>query len=181
MLPTAWWCRNNLLFTYYMGSSLHEQLHSNLKLAQLWTQRWMFHSEVDVGNKLSTQTPSSAHWMGTRSHLRMTFTCVVAIYISDASSYNCCYNDHGIYLRLMNRQNYFLVFWARTGSTPLSYLWLYGSYISMFSWDFEVVSWLRFWRWNLSKLCVRTHNMTSRTYFGKMNSILGFVVPLAMF
>ena len=120
MLPTAWWCRNNLLFTYYMGSSLHEQLHSNLKLAQLWTQRWMFHSEVDVGNKLSTQTPSSAHWMGTRSHLRMTFTCVVAIYISDASSYNCCYNDHGIYLRLMNRQNYFLVFWARTGSTLLS-------------------------------------------------------------
>ena len=120
MLPTAWWCRNNLLFTYYMGSSLHEQLHSNLKLAQLWTQRWMFHSEVDVGNKLSTQTPSSAHWMGTRSHLRMAFTCVVAIYISDASSYNCCYNDHGIYLRLMNRQNYFLVFWARTGSTLLS-------------------------------------------------------------
>ena len=53
--------------------------------------------------------------------------------------------------------------------------------MSMFSWDFEVVSWLRFWRWNLSKLCVRTHDMTSRSYFGKMNSILGSVVPLAMF
>ena len=128
MLPTAWWCRNNLLFTYYMGSSLHEQLHSNLKLAQLWTQHWMFHSEVDVGNKLSTQTPGSAHWMGTRSHLRMTFTCecVVAIYISDASSYNCCYNDHGIYLRLMNRQNYFLVFWARTGSTLVAFRALFS-------------------------------------------------------
>ena len=53
--------------------------------------------------------------------------------------------------------------------------------MSMFSWDFEVVSWLRFWRWNLSKLCVRTHDMTSRSYFGKMNSTLGSVVPLAMF
>ena len=49
--------------------------------------------------------------------------------------------------------------------------------MSMFSWDFEVVSWLRFWRWNLSKLCVRTHDMTSRSYFGKMNSNLGSVVP----
>ena len=53
--------------------------------------------------------------------------------------------------------------------------------MSMFSWDFEVVSWLRFWRWNLSKLCVRTHDMTSRSYFGKMNSTLRSVVPLAMF
>ena len=53
--------------------------------------------------------------------------------------------------------------------------------MSMFSWDFEVDSWLRFWRWNLSKLCVRTHDMTSRSYFGKMNSTLGSVVPLAMF
>ena len=53
--------------------------------------------------------------------------------------------------------------------------------MSMFSWDFEVDSWLRFWRWNLSKLCVRTHDMTSRIYFGKINSILGSVVPLAMF
>ena len=31
------------------------------------------------------------------------------------------------------------------------------------------------------ELCVITHNMTSRSYFGKMNSILGSVVPLAMF
>ena len=52
--------------------------------------------------------------------------------------------------------------------------------MSMFSWDFEVDSWLRFWRWNLSKLCVRTHDMTLRSYFGKMNSTLGSVVPLAM-
>ena len=36
-------------------------------------------------------------------------TCVVS-YISDASSYNCCYDDYGIYLHLMNLQNYVLVF-----------------------------------------------------------------------
>ena len=53
--------------------------------------------------------------------------------------------------------------------------------MSMCSGDFEVVSWLRFWRWNLSKLCVRTHDLTSRSYFGKMNSTLGSVVPLMMF
>ena len=66
----------------------------------------------------------------------------------------------------------------------LDLLWFWSSGLremSMFSWDFEVVSWLRFWRWNLSKLCVRTHDMTSRSYFGKMISILGSVVPLAMF
>ena len=33
--------------------------------------------------------------------------------------------------------------------------------------------WLRFW--NLMKICVRTY------YFGKQNSTLGSVVPLAMF
>ena len=53
--------------------------------------------------------------------------------------------------------------------------------MSMFGWDFEVDSWSRFWRWNLSKLFVRTHDMTSRSYFGEMNSTLGSVVPLAMF
>ena len=31
------------------------------------------------------------------------------------------------------------------------------------------------------KICDWTCNMTSRSYFGKMNSILGSVVPLAMF
>ena len=31
------------------------------------------------------------------------------------------------------------------------------------------------------KICVWTCNMTSRSYFGKMNSTLGSVVPLAMF
>ena len=39
----------------------------------------------------------------------------------------------------------------------------------------------RFWRWNLSRICVRALDMTSRSYFGKMNSTLGSVVPLAMF
>ena len=51
----------------------------------------------------------------------------------------------------------------------------------MFGWDFKVDAGSIFWRWNLSKLCVRTHDMTSRSYFGKMNSTLGSVVPLAMF
>ena len=31
------------------------------------------------------------------------------------------------------------------------------------------------------KICVSTFNMTSRIYFGKMNSTLGSVVPLGMF
>ena len=51
----------------------------------------------------------------------------------------------------------------------------------MFGWDFEVDSSSRFWRWNLIKLFVRTYDMTSRSYFGKMNSTLGSIVPLAMF
>ena len=51
----------------------------------------------------------------------------------------------------------------------------------MFAWNFEVDAWSRFWRWNLIKICVWIRDMTSRSYFGKMNSILGSVVPLAMF
>ena len=51
----------------------------------------------------------------------------------------------------------------------------------MFGSDFEVDAWSRFLRWNLIKICVSILDMTSRCYFGKMNSILGSVVPLAMF
>ena len=51
----------------------------------------------------------------------------------------------------------------------------------MFAWNFEVDAWSRFWRWNLIKICVWIRDMNSRSYFGKMNSILGSVVPLAMF
>ena len=46
----------------------------------------------------------------------------------------------------------------------------------MFGWDFEVSAWLRFWRWILIKICVGTC-----LNFGKQNSTLGSVVPLAMF
>ena len=46
-----------------MGSSL--QFHSKLKLAQLCRQPWMLPSELDIENKLTTQTPSSAHQMET--------------------------------------------------------------------------------------------------------------------
>ena len=47
--------------------------------------------------------------------------------------------------------------------------------------------WLRCWclveilKMNLIKICVWTCDMTSRSYFDKMNSTLGSVVPLAMF
>ena len=34
---------------------------------------------------------------------------------------------------------------------------------------------------NLIKICLRTCDMTLRSYFGNQNSTLGFVVPLAMF
>ena len=50
----------------------------------------------------------------------------------------------------------------------------------MFGWDFEVDARSRFWRC-LIKICVWTCDMTSRSYFGKMNSTFGSVVPLAMF
>ena len=49
----------------------------------------------------------------------------------------------------------------------------------MFGWDFEVGAWSRFWIC-LIKICVRICDMTSRNYFGKQNSTLGSVVPLAM-
>ena len=79
----------------------------------------MLHSKLDTGNKLSTQTPSSTQWMGTRGHLKRVFTCVVS-YISGASSHNCSYNDFKIYLHLVNWQNYFMLFEARTGFTLVS-------------------------------------------------------------
>ena len=46
----------------------------------------------------------------------------------------------------------------------------------MLGWDFEVDVWSRFWRWDLLKICVWTY-----LNFGKLNSTLGWVVPLAMF
>ena len=49
----------------------------------------------------------------------------------------------------------------------------------MFGWDFEVGAWSRFWIC-LIKICVRICDMTSRNYFGKQNSTLGSVVPLAI-
>ena len=51
----------------------------------------------------------------------------------------------------------------------------------MFRWGFEVAAWSRLWRWNLIKICLRTCDMTYRSYFGNQNSTLGSVVPLAMF
>ena len=51
----------------------------------------------------------------------------------------------------------------------------------MFDWDFEVDAWSKFWRWNLLKICVWTCDMTKTSYFGKLNSTLRSVVPLAMF
>ena len=50
----------------------------------------------------------------------------------------------------------------------------------MFGWDF----WLmlsRDYEDEMWTICVWTCDMTSRSFFGKMNSILGSVVPLAMF
>ena len=80
-----WWevlYMSNLIQTLYLRSC-----------GKFWRQRWMLHSKLDTGNKLSTQTPSSAQWMGTRGHLKSVFTCVV-IWISGASSHNCSYNDY---------------------------------------------------------------------------------------
>ena len=46
---------------------------------------------------------------------------------------------------------------------------------------FLVNALLRFWGWNVIRIRVWTCDMTSRSYFCKMNSTLGSVVPLAMF
>ena len=45
----------------------------------------------------------------------------------------------------------------------------------------KVGAWSIFWRWKLIKFCVRPCDMTKISNFGKQNSILGSVVPLAMF
>ena len=50
----------------------------------------------------------------------------------------------------------------------------------MLSWNFEVSAWLRFWIC-LIKICVSSCDITWTRYFGKQNSTLGSVVPLAMF
>ena len=42
----------------------------------------------------------------------------------------------------------------------------------LIGWDFEVDGWSRFWRWNMTRICVWTCDV---------NSTLGSVVPLAMF
>ena len=55
-------------------------------------------------------------------------------------------------------------------------------YIYLIRWScFGVDAWSRFWRWNLNKICDRTCDRIWKSYFGKQNSTLGYVVPLAMF
>ena len=49
----------------------------------------------------------------------------------------------------------------------------------MFGWYFEVGAWSRL-RTCLIKICLRICDMSLRSYFGKQNSTLGSVVPLAM-
>ena len=48
-------------------------------------------------------------------------------------------------------------------------------------WDFEVDAWSRFLRWIWSRFVFSSCDMTWTSYFGKQNSTLGSVVPLAMF
>ena len=51
----------------------------------------------------------------------------------------------------------------------------------IFDWGFEDAASSRLWRWNLIKICLRTCDVIKKSYFGKQNSTLGSVVPLAMF
>ena len=53
----------------------------------------------------------------------------------------------------------------------------------MLGWNFEVDVLSRFWRWNLIKICEIFRNLwyDLKSYFGKENSTLESVVPLAMF
>ena len=105
-----WWevlYMSNLIQTLYLRSC-----------GKFWRQRWMLHSKLDTGNKLSTQTPSSAQWMGTQGHLKSVFTCVV-IWISGASSHNCSYND---FYRTQVRSLAMLVTHSLTHRLPFSKL-----------------------------------------------------------
>ena len=87
----------------------------------------------------------------------------------------------GIILLLMLGCGYEVQSWSRFWSYVWSrFLSLSFVKILMFGWDFEVGAWSRFWIC-LIKICVRICDMTSRNYFGKQNSTLGSVVPLAMF
>ena len=66
--------------------------------------------------------------------------------------------------------------WSLVSISPLRLLsWILVKML-MFGWDFEVDAWSRFWRWKLVKIFVWTF-----LNFGKLNSTLGSVVPLAMF
>ena len=64
--------------------------------------------------------------------------------------------------------------WSRFWSLSLVEMLIFG-------WGFEVAAWSGLWKWNLIKICLRTCDMTYRSYFGDQNSTLGSVVPLAMF
>ena len=68
--------------------------------------------------------------------------------------------------------------WSRFWNKAWSRFWGL-SLVLMFGWYLN--SCARFWRSNLIKICFRSCDMTSRSYFGEQNSTLGSVVPLAMF
>ena len=93
------------------------------------------------------------------------------------------------------RQDFEAEVWSLFCATD-AWFWLWSSIlveilklglvkICKFCWDAD--AWLRFWSWclvEILKICVRTCDMTDmtlRSYFGKQNSTLGSVVPLAMF
>ena len=87
-------------------------------------------------------------------------------------------------LLMLMMRNVLTTVWCRFGRWSLVIKLSFCSYfehkVSRFGQDFEVGSWSRFWRC-LIRICVRTCDITLRSYFGKQNSTLGSVVPLAMF
>ena len=88
------------------------------------------------------------------------------------------------FVEVMLNQSWILVEILKLGLAKILNSKLNGYAELMFGWDFVfclVYAKSRFWRWNVMTIYVWTCNMASRSYFGKMNSTLGSVVPLAMF
>ena len=132
-----WWevlYMSNLIQTLYLRSC-----------GKFWRQRWMLHSKLDTGNKLSTQTPSSAQWMGTRGHLKSAFTCVV-IWISGAMWAWCVKMPTQNLLRLLLLLMLMLRIMLATVCCRFG---SWGLIIKQnFCLDFEHKVWSRFWSWS---------------------------------
>ena len=160
-----------------MGSSLHEQLHSSLKLAQLWGQPWMLPSELRL------------------LLLLMLVTRIVLATICGR------FGSWGLVKKLNFCSDFEHKVWSRFRSWSKGEIWSW-SLVSFFCWCFVEVIWIlveilklglaNIFKFNFSRdvwdfevdTCSRFWSMKfdqDLCATCDMNSTLGSVVPLAMF